>query len=97
MVFIGIYFVAMKLHLFEGADFMFLLWISLFFVVNPLSEHVLMPLVMFEMLVACLVSFGIVTIAVKWHNFDAITGEMLRGFPMMLPISAAYIFTVVLG
>jgi len=87
---VGIYFVAMKMGLFEGADFMFLMFISLFFVQNPLSGLILMPVSFGIFLIACTIACGLFVRFVP----DRKVREM---FPMMIPISAAFIITLVLA
>lgn len=87
-----LYFAAMKLHVFEGADFIMLSLISLFFVVNPISGRVLMPLVMMEFLVACTVVAGVI---LRITKPDAT--RTLSEFPMVPVISAAFVLSVVLG
>jgi hypothetical protein len=92
-----IWFVAMRFHLFGGADFLYLTWISLFFIYNPISHHWLMVLPFTIYLVACL------TISAMWiviFNLFRGKGFILtfeHGVPMMFPISAALILTVVLA
>lgn len=91
---VGVYFVAMRLGLFEGADFMFLMFISLYFVQNPISGLVLMP-----------VSFGIFLMAViiganlimRLVPKGMIPPGFTKTFPMMIPISAAFLITLVLA
>ena len=97
LAFVVLYFCGMKLRLYEGADFMFLMFISLFFVVNPISGRVLMPLAFFEFFLAVMVSLGIVLMVIRHgKRYDDITGELLK-FPLILPISAAFLLTLVLG
>lgn len=86
--FILMYFIAMKLHLFEGADFMFLSILSLFFVVNPLSGHLFMPLVLFEMLLCILVVCNFVLF---------VFGKKAEQFPMIPIISGAFFMAVIFG
>ena len=87
-------FVAMKKHLIEGADFVFIMWISAFFVIEPRTgvAGIAAPFLIF--LIAITVS---VSMIVKVVN--TITGKKSLGaemFPMMFPISAALILTVIL-
>jgi hypothetical protein len=86
-----VYFAAMKLHLFEGADFVMLSLISLLFVANPISGRVLMPLVMMEFLVACTVVAGVILRITKADT------QTRLGFPMVPVISAAFVLSVALG
>jgi hypothetical protein len=92
----AVWFVAMRFHVFEGADFLYLTWISLFFIYNPISGHWLMVLPFTIFLIACLISTaGFVLV----YNMNTERGVSL-GFdklPMMLPICAALILTVVLA
>jgi len=87
-IFVAIFFTAMKLGAFEGADFIFLAFISLFFVVNPLSGRILMPLVLAEFLLAVFVSVNLVAFAIK---------RKYEQFPMIPVIAVAFILSVVLG
>lgn len=85
---------AMKQHLIEGADFVFIMWISAFFVIEPRTgvAGIAAPFLIF--LIAITVS---VSMVVKVVN--TMTGKKALGsemFPMMFPISAALILTVIL-
>lgn len=91
--FVALYFAAMKLHLFEGADFVMLSLISLFFVVNPISGRVLMPVVMLEFLIASFVVAGVIARVNPVNELD----PEIKEFPMMPIISAAFILSVMLG
>ena len=93
---VGIYFLATKLNLMGGADFKYLAFISLFFIVNPLNGHVLIPLVMFEFLISSIESTGVCLITLNFFKSKPLH-EITREFPMMLVISMAFILTVVLG
>lgn len=88
LVFIGIYFAAMKLHWIEGADFTLLMFISLFFVVNPISGRILMPLVLAEYLLALFVSVNLITHALR---------ERIEQFPMIPLITIAFAAAVIFG
>lgn len=88
LVFIGIYFAAMKLHWIEGADFTLLMFISLFFVVNPLSGRILMPAVVTEYL---LMWFVIVNFFVWAFR------KKIEQFPMIPVIAAAFFMAVIFG
>jgi len=97
LVSIIIYFMSMKLHVIEGADFMYLMFISLFFIYNPISGHWFMALPFNIFLIATTFITGFI---VMWSNL--ITGKGLSfefkdGIPMMFPISAALILTAVLA
>lgn len=83
-----VWFIAMKLGLFEGADFTLLAFISLFFVVNPLSGRVLMPLVLAEMLVMVFVVANVISLSIK---------KTYNRFPMIPLISVAFVMAVLLG
>lgn len=84
----------MKKHLIEGADFMFIMWICAFLVIDPRTgiAGLAAPFIIF--LVAFTVSISIVVKVV-----NTMTGKKALGaemFPMMFPISAALISTVIL-
>lgn len=88
LVFIGIYFAAMKTHWIEGADFTLLMFIAMFFVVNPISGRILMPAVLTEMLLMVFVAVNIVA---------AIFRKKIEQFPMIPVIAAAFIMAVLFG
>lgn len=85
---VAVFYVAMKLHLFEGADFMLLMFISLFFVANPISGRVLMPLVLTEMLLIAFVFVNLVCFIFQ---------KKYEHFPMIPVIAAAFVMAVILG
>lgn len=88
----AIYFMLMRMNVYQGADFVYLMFISLFLVQNPVTGHILMPVSFGIYLIAAVVSFGILyqTKIVK----DLVAAQKLPGFPMMLPISLALWLTV---
>ena len=97
IVAVAIYYGAMLLHYIEGADFMFIMFIMLFFIYNPVSGHWLMALPFTIFFATCTGISGIWigiwnTIRGKGFVFD-FNGHV----PMMLPISAALILTVMLA
>lgn len=97
LVAVGIYYGAMLLHYIEGADFWYIAWIMMFFIYNPVSGHWLMALPFTIFFAACTGIAGIWvgiwnTIQGKGFVFD-FNGNV----PMMLPISAALILTVMLA
>ena len=97
LIAIPIYFVLMKMHYIEGADFMFILWILLFFVYNPVSGHWLMALPFSIFFAACT---GIAGIWIGIWNIVRGKGCVFdfEGYvPMMFPISAALVLTVMLA
>lgn len=89
----GIYFMLMRMNVYQGADFVYLMFISLFLVQNPVTGHILMPVSFGIFLIASVVGFGMFyqTKIVK----DMVAAQKLPGFPMMLPISLALWMTVV--
>ena len=90
---VAVYFGLMLLHVYEGADFMFLMWISLFLVQNPRTGNILMP-VSFAVcfLSAFLICAGFYVFFPPVKNY--LKAQDLPGFPMMLPISLALWLTV---
>lgn len=92
-----IWFVAMRFHLFEGADFLYLTWISLFFIYNPISNHWLMVLPFTIFLTACLTISAMWVLIFNLFKGKGFTLNVTNGFPMMYPISAALILTVMLA
>lgn len=87
-VFVGIYYAAYHLHLFEGADFMLLMFMSLFYVVNPISGHYFTQ---FHLMIYLLVAWIITNFCVFMFN------RHIRNFPMIPVIAAAFIMAVVFG
>ena len=98
---VGIYFLLYTKHLYEGADFMYLAGISLFFVTNPINGHSLMAISYAIFLIVSVIGFAAFYQAgVRFRIPDILnwtTSRDLPGFPMMLPISLALVLTVVLG
>lgn len=92
LAFVGLYFMLAKLNLFASDDFIFLALITMFFVVNPISGRVLMPLVMFEMLVCSTVVSGVL-LGISPIRSDS----LFERFPYIFTISLALILTVILG
>ena len=92
-VFVALYFAGMKLHLFEGAHFIMLSLISLFFVANPISGRVFMPLVMLEFLVATFVAAAIFIRVIPINELE----PKITEFPMVPIISVAFVLSVILG
>ena len=88
LVAVAVFFAVMKLGVYEGADFMFLMFISLLFVVNPISGRVLMPIVLAEFLVAVFVSVNVVAFVIR---------KKYERFPMVPVIASAFILAVILG
>ena len=93
LVAVGIWFLLTKMNWIGGADFMFLAAISLFFVVNPVSQHVLMPLVVAEYLVAsCAVCWMVLKLLP-----DNTYRDLVAKFPMIITISLAFLMALFMG
>lgn len=92
-----IYFILMKLHYIEGADYMFISCIVMFFVYNPLSNHWLMALPFSIFLGTCVGISAFWLLAWNLLNKKGFTVEINGNFPMMFPISAALVLTVLLA
>jgi hypothetical protein len=91
---ICVYFAMMKTHLIEGADFVFMSLIALFLVISPITGVPGLAAMFTIFLIACTVSSAMIVKTLNAASGKiAIRSEM---FPMMFPISAALIFTVVL-
>ena len=89
-----IYFAMMKTKLIEGADFVFMMWIAMFLVISPMTGVAGLAGSFSIMLIACVVASTFIT---KTINLVANKTAMdVCMFPMMFPISAALILTVVL-
>jgi hypothetical protein len=97
LVAILIYYGLMLMHYIEGADFMYIMWIVLFFIYNPMSGHWLMALPFSIFFAACTGIAGIWVLTYNLVKGNGISFEFDRGFPMMLPISAALVLTVMLA
>lgn len=86
---------------FQGADFMYLTAISMFFVTNPVSGQSLMVVPFAIFLVASVVIFAGWYQALKYFDVKPLLGwfesKNLPGFPAMFPISFALILTAVLA
>jgi len=97
LVAILIYYGLMLMHYIEGADFMYVMWIVLFFIYNPVSGHWLMALPFSIFFAACTGIAGIWVLTYNLVKGNGISFEFDRGFPMMIPISAALVLTVMLA
>lgn len=94
---IGIYYGIMLMHYIEGADFIYITWIILFFIYNPLSGHWLMAIPFSIFFAACTGIAGIWVLTWNLTHGKGISFEFDHGFPMMIPISAALVLTVMLA
>lgn len=88
LAFVGIYWIAMKVGAFEGADFTLLMFISLIYVQNPVSRHYFTQV---HVLIYLLVSWLIISFSVFMFN------RHIRQFPMIPVIAAAFVLAVVFG
>lgn len=97
----GIYFILMLKNIYQGADFMYLAGINLFFVTNPINGHSLMAITYGIFLIVSVIGFAAYyQVALRFKIQDILnwtSSRDLPGFPMMLPISLALVLTVVLG
>ena len=86
---------AMRLGVFEGGDLLFLCGINLFFIMNtiPIPKGIgLIPFYIY-LVAALLFTVPVVLVLNLWAGRRGL--RYPRGIPMMLPISAALIMTVV--
>jgi hypothetical protein len=97
LVAIFVWFTAMRFHYFEGADFLYLTWISLFYIYNPRSGHWLMVLPFTIFLAACLIVTAGWILAYNLFTGKGLTLKFDKEIPMMFPISAALLLTVLLA
>jgi len=97
LVAIFVWFTAMRFRMFEGADFLYLAWISLFLIYNPLSGHFLMVLPFTIFLATCLIITGGWILMYNIFTGRGFTMKFANEIPMMFPISAALILTVMLA
>ena len=83
-------YLTMALHgWYEGADFWYLAFISLFLVINPLTGHILLTFSFAIFLLASVVGFALIC--------NAIPTMKSAQFPMMVPISLALCLTVAIA
>jgi hypothetical protein len=97
LIAITIYYVLSQMHYIEGADFVYISWILLFFIYNPVSGHWLMALPFSIFFAACT---GIAGMWILTHNLvkhQEISFDVPRHVPMMFVVSAALILTVMLA
>jgi hypothetical protein len=91
-------FAAMKREWIQGADFMFIMFIVLFLQYNPVSGHWLMALPFFIFLTAALIiTAWFILLRNILNNYHTSPLHYPRGIPLMLPISAALILTILLA
>lgn len=97
LVSVIMFFALMKLHYIEGADFVLCALISIFLVYNPFTGSWLLALPFTVFLCAYI---GVCSIFVLTYNLFikqiGFSFEFNRGFPLMIPITAALITTVIL-
>ena len=74
---------------YEGADLWYLIFISVFFVVNPVTGHILIPISFAIFFLASVVGFAMICQAVPKLKSEQ--------FPMMLPITLALWLTVAIA
>jgi hypothetical protein len=92
-----IYYGLMQMHYIEGADFMYIMWIMLFFVYNPISGHWLMALPFSIFFAACTGIAGIWVLTYNLVKGKGVSFDIDGHVPMMLVISAALVLTVMLA
>lgn len=94
---ICLYFILQKKHYIEGADFMFMMFITLFFMINPYSGRYLMSIPFAIFLVSSFIITGAAVILYNFTHGNGLSVKIKHGVPMMFPISAALILTAVLA
>ena len=95
---IGLFYWLVLTKWMEGADFLWLAAISLFFVINPWPvPHGLMQFPFLIFLVAALLATRMILAGWNLRQGNQWNAPYPRGVPMMLPISAALVMTVVMG
>ena len=107
IVMCGIFYAVFRFGYLEGADFLFLCFISAFWVVNPNPwPHGLMQVIFYiYLIVAMLITAGYIMVYnINRGYLVRSIPDMVRlfsdypnGFPFMLPISLAFVLSVVLG
>jgi hypothetical protein len=103
LIMIGIFWFLMVKKFIHGADFIFLSIISLFFVVNPYPlPHGIMQISFYFYLIAVLLFTAVVVLIGNYRggyrsNLWVMMSRWDRGLPFMIPISIAFIITVMFG
>jgi hypothetical protein len=97
IVAVAIYYGLMLMHYIEGADFMYIMFILLFFIYNPVSGHWLMALPFSIFFAACTGIAGIWILTYNLVKHKKIAFDIPRHVPMMFVVSAALILTVMLA
>jgi hypothetical protein len=97
IVAVAIYYGLMLMHYIEGADFMYIMFILLFFVYNPVSGHWLMALPFSIFFAACTGIAGIWILTYNLVKGNGVSFDIDRHVPMMFVVSAALILTVMLA
>jgi hypothetical protein len=89
----GIYYMIFQAtDIMQGADFMYLFFISMFLVQNPVSGNILMPVPYAIFLVTSVVILGI------FYNIPQVKQRLVTNtLPGMLTISLALVLTVAFG
>jgi len=96
LVAIVTYFVAMKAHYIEGADWIYISLISLFFLYNPVTR-MWFPIMAFTIFLAAMIGVtGFIIVEYNLLTKGIWSFDLEGGVPLMFPISAALILTVVL-
>ena len=94
IVFAMVYAVLLVGSIYQGADCVYLMAISLFLVQHPITGNYLMPIAYFIWLVAAWVITGILYQEAKALNLKCV--ENMQTFPAMVTISLALILTMVM-
>lgn len=98
----GIFLAVMKLGLLNGADFMFLIFIALFWIVNPYPlPHGIQAQFYVYLIVAMLVTSGCILginyVKGERKGLVAMMQDYPRGVPYMLTVSLAFVLSWRLG
>ena len=99
----GIFYAIWKTDLLQGADYLFLSFIALFWIVNPHNPwpHGIQIQFYFYLLATMAVTAVLVFIYNVWSDRKGTWIQMLqdypRGIPFMLPISLAFVLSYFLG
>jgi hypothetical protein len=87
---VAVFLILLLRGVYEGADFVYLSAISLFFVTNPFSGHSLMifsyGIFLVVSIIGCALAYQFIKLRYSMQNY-----------PMMIPITIALILTVILG
>ena len=102
-IMVVIFYVAFRYRVIEGADYLFLCFISMFWIMTPIGgAHGLMQPIfyiylMFTLFMTAIAVMGYNVIHGNRFGIVEMMSKYPRGVPMMVPISVAFVLSVVMG